>query len=155
MIVALAGCSMISYDASDSEFARNLVGDCHQTAIESALYKLSSPTISPENGTYLLQTGLPYNEWISGSYGQSWEKVAQVPIGSRIAVTRVFNQSWGKDGRYWLVYGRLVESDLPDWEFIIPSGNYARTGQIWISPPSPDAEKTPISFKPHFVKSCI
>ena len=151
MIFALTGCSMISYDVTDTKFTKNLLSKCHQTAIESALYKLSSPTTS--SGTYLLQTGLPYNEWISGSYGQSWEQIAEVPIGTRIAVTRVFNQAWGKEGRYWLVYGRLVDSDLLDREFIIPSGNYTQTGQIWISPASPDAQ-TPIRFQPYFVKSC-
>ena len=145
---------MISYDASNTDFAKNLIGNCHQTVIESALYKLSSPESSAKNNTYLLQTGLPYNEWITGSYGQSWEKIAEVPIGTRIAVTQVFNQAWGKKGRYWLVYGRLLESDLLDKEFIIPSGNYAQTGQIWISPVSPDAAKTPIRFQPYFVKNC-
>jgi hypothetical protein len=145
---------MISYDVTNADFAKNLIGDCHQTAIESAFYKLSSPGSSSENNTYLLQTGLPYNEWNTGSYGQSWEKIAEVPIGTRIAVTQVFNQAWGKQGRYWLVYGRLAESDLLDKEFIIPSGNYTQSGQIWITPVSPDTAKTPISFQPYFVKNC-
>jgi len=154
-VFALTGCSTISYDVTDSEFTKNLINGCYQTTIESELYQLSSAQVGNKTSTYLLQTGLPYNEWNTGSYGLLWEKIGEVPIGTRIAVTRVFNQAWGKQGRYWLVYGQLVESDLFGSEFIIPSGNYTQTGQIWISPHSPGTEKTPIRFKPYFVKNCI
>ena len=154
-VFALTGCSMISYDVTDSDFTQSLLNGCYKTAIETELYQLS-PAQSSGNktNTYLLQTGLPYNEWNTGSYGQSWEKIAEVPIGTRITVTQVFNQAWGKQGRYWLVYGRLAQSDLLDKEFIIPSGNYTQSGQIWISPASPDATNTAIRFKSYFVKIC-
>ena len=153
-VCAVAGCSMISYDVTHSDLTKNLLDGCYQTAIESELYQMSPAQASgKKTDTYLLQTGLPYNEWNTGSYGQSWEKIAEVPIGTRIAVTQVFNQAWGNEGRYWLLYGRLVESELLDKEFIIPSGNYTKTGQIWISPASPEVP-TPIRFQPYFVKSC-
>ena len=77
-----------------------------------------------------------------------------IPVGTRFSVTRVFNQDWGEKGRYWLLYGRLLDSDLTHKEFIVPSGNYTQSGQIWISPASPDADKTPIRLLPNFVKPC-
>ncbi len=147
--LGLSGCALISYDETRSKETQSLVTGCYRTDIETYLYQqLKNKDIT------IIQTGMPYNEWETGSYGKTWNSIVEVPVGTQFRVTRVLNQAWGSDGRRWLIYGRFVDVTLSDQEFIIPSGNYAQTGQIWISPDSPLADNNPPRFESNFVRSC-
>ncbi len=147
--LGLSGCVPISYDETLSKGTENLVAGCYRTDIETYLYHQLK-----NKDTYLIQTGMPYNEWETGSYGKTWKSIVEVPVGTQFRVTRVLNQYWGRDGRRWLIYGRFADATLSDQEFIIPSGYYARTGQIWISPVSPLADNNPPRLESNFVRSC-
>jgi len=147
--LGLSGCALISYDETRSKETKSLVAGCYRTDIKTYLYHQLK-----NKDTYIIQTGMPYNEWETGSYGKTWNSIVEVPVGTQFRVTRVFNQAWGSDGRRWLIYGRFVDVTLSDQEFIIPSGNYAQTGQIWISPVSPLADNNPPRFESNFVRSC-
>jgi len=124
------------------------VAGCYRTNIETYLYRQLK-----NKDTIIIQSGMPYNEWETGSYGKAWNSIVAVPAGTQFRVTRVLNQTWGSNGRRWLIYGRFVDATLSDQEFIIPSGNYAQSGQIWISPVSPLADNNPPRFHSLFVKS--
>jgi hypothetical protein len=96
---------------------------------------------------------MPYNEWEAGSYGKTWYSIVEVPVGMQFRVTRVFNQARSNDRR-WLIYSRFADATLFDQESIIPSGNYAQTGQIWIYPAAPLVDNNPPRFRSYFVRSC-
>jgi hypothetical protein len=146
--LGLSGCAPISFDETRSKATQSLVTGCYRTDIESYLYHQLK-----NKDTYLIQTGMPFNEWETGSYGKTWKSIVEVPVGTQFRVTRVLNQYWG-NGRRWLIYGRFADATLFDQEFIIPSGNYAQTGQIWISPVSPLADDNPPRLESYFVRSC-
>ena len=147
--LGMSGCALISYDETRSKQTADLVAGCYRTAIETYLYQQLK-----NKDTTIIQTGMPYNEWETGSYGKTWKSMLDVPVGTQLRVTRVTNQAWGSHGRRWLIHGRFVDGTLSDQEFIIPSGNYAQTGQIWIYPVSPLADNNPPSFHSLFVRSC-
>ena len=154
--LALPGCAWISYDASQAPVARDLMEGCHATTIETALfhYNPDKSKNRPNGATYLIQSGFPTNEWTVTDYADDWDEILTLPPGTEFRVTRVYDQAWGKQGRYWLLYARLENSDLFDREFIVPSGNFTETGQIWVRPVSPDENGTPLRLQENFVTVC-
>ena len=151
---SIQGCAIHNFDASQSEIGQVLLNGCYKTRLETNIYrKKPGSNILPGPGQFMIQSGLPINEWEFDSYGRNWQNIVKIPIATRFKVTRLMSQAWGFNGRHWLVYGRVDQTQEQSLEFIIPSAGFPGTDQLWITSRSAN-NKELIKFSKKFVETC-